>query len=638
MSETIYNRHDESKGYRAHLFRASRGLQSAELNEIQSNLLYRLRDIGDALFKDGSVLSGSQPILSDTGDLRLFDSSVYIRGQVYPVAGTVLQVPMTGAVAVGVYYKTVTITELEDPTLRDPAEGTRNYDEPGAARQKVTLTWGLPNVEGAGDFFPVHTVQDGDLLRTTPPPELDGVVQLVAKYDMNSNGHYIVDGLETRVLSSDDTTQVLSISEGSCHVNGLEISKTTATRRTFVAAPDTDTILSEPHAFTDSGDGTATITLNKGPIAAVARVNVTKRTTQTLTHGAFTGAIDQLPDPSVLSIVSVVQGGTTYTSPASYIFANNALDWSPGGAEPAPGSTYTVTYDHVVQVTPLAVGTDTIKVGTALNGTTLYVDYSWKVPRVDRVVIDENGALAVVKGQPSKYVPRAPDVPRGALGLATLTQTWRGAPTVTNDGVKVTPMSELAYMKKQIEDLYDLVAQERLRNQANASDPSAKKGVFVDSFTDDAQRDQGIDQTAAVFDGLLTLGVSTTLTTVSTGKMNEAELLPFEYEVVLEQSMATGEMKVNPYMAFAPIPAKMLLDQPVDRFTEVRTRWASPITQRVRSWSGSKSVTQELSRTVSDAEYLRVIDVNIEASGFGPGEQVVSATFDGVPVTLVSIA
>lgn len=639
MSETIYNRHDESKGYRGHLFRASRGLQSAELNEIQTNLLYRLRDIGDVLFKDGSVLSGSQPILSDTGDLRLFDSMVYIRGQVYPVAGTVIQVPMLGTGVVGVYFKTSIVTELEDASLRDPAEGTRNYDEPGAARLKVTLTWGVPNVVDAGDFFPVHTVQDGDLLRTAPPPELDGVLQLVAKYDMNSNGHYVVDGLETRVLSEDAGVQVLSISEGNCHVNGFEIRKNTATRKTFEAAPDTDTIVSEPHVFTDSGNGTAVITLNKGPIAAVTRVNVTKRTTQTITHGSFTGAVDQLPDPSILSIVSVKQGGTTYNTPADFIFTNNNLDWSPGGAEPAPGSTYTVVYDHVVQVAPLEVDTDTIKVGTALNGTTIYVDYSWKVPRVDRVVINEDGLLSVVKGQPSKYVPRAPDVPRGSLGLATLTQTWRGAPLVTNNGVKVTPMSELAYMKQQIDDLYDLVAQERLRNQANASDPAAKKGVFVDPFNDDTQRDQGIDQTAAVFGGFLMLGIEATISTMSTGKLKEAELLPYELEVVLEQSLTTGAMKINPYMAFEPIPAKMRLDQPVDRFTEVRTRWSSPVTQRVWwwQWSGVGSVTQETSRTTHEAEYLRVIDVNIEASGFGAGEQVQSATFDGVPVTLVPI-
>lgn len=635
----IYNRHNESKGYREHLFRAAKGLQSAELNEIQTNLLYRLRDIGDVLFKDGDIISGTQPILSDDGTLRLFDSLVYIRGQVYPVAAATVTVPLTGEVSVGVYYKTSIITELEDPTLRDPAVGTRNYDEPGAARRKVVVSWGLPNVVDAGDFFPVHAVHDGNLLQNSPPPELDGVLQLVARYDMNSNGHYVIDGLETRVIDSTPTSQTFSVSEGECHVNGFEVNKNTATRIVFTPEPDVDTVVGEPHVFTDSGDGTAVITLNKGPIAAVTAVRITKRTSTTLTHGAFTGVSDPLPDESVLSIVEVKQGGTTYTKDVDFIFTGDELDWSPGGAEPAPGSSYQVTYDHIIVVQPLAVTDDTIKVGLALTGTTTYTDYSWKVPRIDRVVVDEKGRISVVKGQPSKYVPKMPDAPRGTLPLSIIRQTWRGAPTVVNNGVKVTPMSELEGMKSQIADLYDLMAQEILKNQANASDPAAKKGVFVDPFNDDSQRDQGIEQTASVFGGMLMLSIDAELATLSNNKMAAAEVLPFEYEPILEQSLATGEMKVNPYMAFEPIPSKVRLVQPVDRFTEVKTSWGSPITKRIWDWqwTGVSSTTEEVSRKTSEAEYLRSIPVIIEADNFGPAEEVLSVTFDGVPVTLTPV-
>ena len=46
-------------------------------------------------------------------------------------------------------------------------------------------------------------------------------------------------------------------------------------------------------------------------------------------------------------------------------------------------------------------------------------------------------------------------------------------------------MSDIEAMRESIHDLYSLVAQERLRNDANAQEPSAKLGIFVDPFFDD---------------------------------------------------------------------------------------------------------------------------------------------------------
>ena len=51
-------------------------------------------------------------------------------------------VAAAGLVRVGVYLLDEVITELQDPTLRCPAVQTRNYNEPGAGRLRVTPTWG----------------------------------------------------------------------------------------------------------------------------------------------------------------------------------------------------------------------------------------------------------------------------------------------------------------------------------------------------------------------------------------------------------------------------------------------------------------------------------------------------------------
>jgi hypothetical protein len=63
----------------------------------------------------------------------------------------------------------------------------------------------------------------------------------------------------------------------------------------------------------------------------------------TVTHGGYVGAADQMPlAPD--SISNVLQSGVAFTDPADYIWDGAyTLDWSPGGKEPAPGSTYYLT-------------------------------------------------------------------------------------------------------------------------------------------------------------------------------------------------------------------------------------------------------------------------------------------------------
>ena len=51
----LFNRYDPAKHYDRHLFLPDRILQSAELNELQSNLTARTADIASAFFSDGAI-------------------------------------------------------------------------------------------------------------------------------------------------------------------------------------------------------------------------------------------------------------------------------------------------------------------------------------------------------------------------------------------------------------------------------------------------------------------------------------------------------------------------------------------------------------------------------------------------------
>ena len=117
------------------LYRAGLGLQSPELNEMQAITGEVIRRIADRLISDGAVLSGGAVVINaDTGATTCAAAEIYLRGRVRDVAERKLTIPTTGTVEIGVWLTETVVTELEDPTLRDPCEGTRNYDEPGAAR------------------------------------------------------------------------------------------------------------------------------------------------------------------------------------------------------------------------------------------------------------------------------------------------------------------------------------------------------------------------------------------------------------------------------------------------------------------------------------------------------------------------
>jgi len=175
-----------------------------------------------------------------------------------------------------------------------------------------------------------------------------------------------------------------------------------------------------------------------------------------------------------------------------------------------------------------------------------------------------------------------------------------------------------------------LVAEERLKNDANARSPAAKKGIFVDPFFNDNMRDLGIEQTAAIVDRCLELPISATVH--DTGKAENPWMLPFTLEPLINQPLRTGSMKINPYQAFDPLPAivKMVLD--TDRWTEVQTVWNSSTTRRFSSAAVSNLGTGDLvSSRTTEASTMRSIPQKFIVDGFKPNERL-TVIFDGITV------
>lgn len=655
-----YDRFDSSKEYEQHLFRAGYVLQSAELNEVQTAINTRIQGIGDALFKDGDVIRDAAVVVdSDTGIVRCESGALYLRGAVRGVPPATFVVATTGVVSVGVYLVTTAVTELDDPGLRDPAALTRNYQEPGAGRKKVSAKWGFAGDGQVGDFFPVYTIEDGNLNAKDAPPNMDSVTQALARYDRDSaGGTYVVSGLSVQRM--DDLVsgeQIYTVSEGRARVNGYGVELQTSRRLVYPAVPDLRAINSEPHVSATAG--AQRINVDRTPINDISEIDITAEKTVTLTHGGFVGAMDPLPDTAVLQLLEVKQGGTTYNIGVDVKLTSGQVDWSLTGAEPATGSSYTVKYQYITQVTPTAVDDTGFTVTGAVVGSLVSVTYNQKLPRIDRLVMTPEGAFAWVQGVSADYNPRRPTVSNDLLPLASVYQAWGDGSYVTDDSVRVVPMTDLASISGRIDYMLGLISQQRLESSANLKEAIQKKGLFVDPFLDDTLRDAGTAQTAAITGEELTLPVDLFAVLQMPGDVTTETSLTYSLSIAIQQLLRTGSMKINPYMAFDPLPAVVKLTPAVDRWTQTLTTWASPTTQKfvvdqriLDSWhlrvfgtgfdrypsSTTSSTSSTLLSTASTAiENLRQIEVRFEISGFGANEPLSSVTFDGIPVTVTEI-
>ena len=613
-----YNRFNPADRYREWRFHEGRALQSAEVNELQSLFKDMLSGVSNVLFRDGAVLADAIVFIDPTSGLtQLGAGLIYLRGGAHPVRASTFSIPVDQNVQIGVYVTEEVVTYLDEPGLRDPATGTRNFNQAGADRLRVVLTWGYEGDTQEGDFYSIYDVENGILINQEPPPQIAGVNEALATYDRESNGgSYIVDGLRTTVLNrgspnltqnpdfaadatgwgayrngvlttsggrlrvqgaamsnfgfrqtiADDLVQdqtyrvsfdardvdsgatqvvvqvdklgqvymtrtfdglttalqsfsfdfigrpgnarvtiyvvgthngqtvefdnvefgvagdyALSVDRGVANVNGYKVSRTAATRVTRQDNADLRFIESEAKVFADDGSGRMTVQVNRGPLQRFVDTDVQFRRSEDLTRGPVANTADTVPEPSVVNIVRINQGSTVYTQGTDYRLLNGTIDWSLGGREPAGGSTYTVQYDYIGNATVDNITPDGFRIAppageTIVAGSSFTYDYFQKLPRRDRIVLNVDGELSYVEGVGHPTLPQIPATPVATLALCTVSLDWNGPPQVENDGILAITFSQLDTMQQQIDDLFFLVSEERLKANATALAPAALRG------------------------------------------------------------------------------------------------------------------------------------------------------------------
>lgn len=613
-----------------------RFVQGAELNEAQTIQRARTERIGRLVVSDGDRIERGEAVVDVDGEsIILTAGRVYAAGDVWEVNGaTLTDVPMTGRIEVGIRLIKTYITHEDDPTLLGLVPGSAAEGEPGAAREVGTASWAWEGDNGEGEFFAVYTLQDGVILDQVGPNILAPALQAIQEYD-RPNGNYIVSGCKVTALGANAGNQIFSISEGEANINGAKRTRLVALRH---SEPEDWDELAIPGETTTYPSGPShTYTVAEGPIGVINSILLTKQKTVSVTRGAIANGADGLPDTSVIQIVSVTQGGTTYVQGSDYTRVNNSVDWGLAGAEPAAGSSYTVTYRYRASVTAESFTAYTITVSGGATGGDIITAYTKKMPRVDRLCLAEDGSPLYVKGISARSNPRAPIVPSNALNLAKIENNWVDTPTVTNDGTPSLTWDQLWRYLDRIVDLDRLIQLDRLKNDIDFKEPVAKKGTFVDPFVDDTYRDAGVAQTGAIADGMLGLAIQPTFYYAT---LSAPVMLDAVEEVLISQPLKTLCEKINPYANFTPLPGRLALTPAVDFWTVSQTQWLSGQTQEfnrgTRTDGGplvtTSTDTRLVDRRVEQAQFLRQISLAFTISGFGAGEILQELTFDGVNV------
>ena len=90
-----FDRFDSVKGYKKLLFLSGKGLQAAELNELQDGIFNELKLIASHLIRSGSIISGGEINAITLTTIQIKSGTIYADGFTYEAPTRT--VPITGS-------------------------------------------------------------------------------------------------------------------------------------------------------------------------------------------------------------------------------------------------------------------------------------------------------------------------------------------------------------------------------------------------------------------------------------------------------------------------------------------------------------------------------------------------------------
>lgn len=634
---------DESKQFNQILAVPGRVIQAREFTQAQTMMYSFLQSLSDAILKDGGIISGMNYSLSaDKKTCTIEDGKVYVEGRVHTFKKQSIAMKGVGRERIGVKVRYEIITEEQDPSLRDPAQNMANFGQPGAHRLKAVPILALNDDEAST----LYEFQDGGLMMEAAKPELDVISDTLARRTYDESGNYRVNGLELYAEPYNADYIQLTVEVGKAYIKGYEVTKGVPVKRLLPISKDVRTILNEPKTYVT---GTDRYALNNFPAKKINSVVAMVQVTKSITRGSMSGGIDSLTPNPVVSIQEVKQGDTVYVQGTDYQLTQDGVDWSLGGAEPAIGSTYQVTWRYnkiLVPNTDYRLEQITGEWGDTkdyilflngsrpVNNSQFTIDYDFYLYRVDAVSLDQTGDIIITQGQPDKantvQVPTVSNPDWLNLGYVMLPPNSGNAKAKTNTVTRLD-MATLQRMLKRLEDVEYNQAVTQLDQEAIAGEPPSDLiGIFSDGFT---SVDRG-DITHPDFTAMYSLEDGMIMIPLVNSKVQKPNIAvsgtnakvwgrivsaPMSEVVAAQQIYATSTMRINPYLAFNTLGVLKLnpeVDNWVDEsFIEVQNTEFE--TRKFYRWYGASHLSEKWRYDVN----ADIMDLTI-VEGNGTGQKV----------------
>lgn len=497
-----HDKYDHSKQYTQLLAVPGRVAQARELTEIQSTMKDIIKSLGDSMMKDGNIIEGCQ-VIPDKERKRVTVTSgrVYMNGMVLSLPESSVDITASGPEIIGVKLKETIITYTDDPSLRDPALGYENYNQPGCDRLKSEVE--VVRVTETSDSVAVlASLFNGELTTEQQAPNYSALNDTLARRTYDESGSYIVDGLKVRVenILNDPNSFNVVVEPGKAYVHGYEL--TIPSARRIKMPRSTTSVNVNPRYNYSSG---ATYLLTTGPYTkAINNVNGSLETTESVTINSSQGAA--LSYNSAYKILRVTKDGQNIAA-SSYRLEQGPTSYIRWNDTTYPGDNVVVTYYYTIdfvkdrdyelyldsnnnhylrwkETSPL----------TPVEGESLLISYEKYLARKDTTYIDQYGNISVLKGIPADYgFEIAPDAPAYTLALAAVMSPPGGTVdqrddyrniNVTNVGLTRFTMSDIHSILKRIRTLeYDQTVLS-LNNEAKEYGTDDKRGIFTDAFID----------------------------------------------------------------------------------------------------------------------------------------------------------
>lgn len=635
-----YDDYDPAKGYTKLLAIPGRVEQAREFTQLQTILWDFLGRYGDAIFSNGTIISGCALVIND-GIATITSGRIYLDGAIRLVDACSLEITGVGTEYIGAKVVSTIITENEDNTLRDPAQNYKNFGQPGSHRlqEKVVFIATSSTADLAtttaneGGATTVFTLENGEILKAESTSEEESYLfETLARRTYDENGSYKVEGLilQNRNQSKEEGIAI-SVSQGKAYVNGYEVTKPTSSTLIIDYATDTRRILNEPKNVEDAD--AREYKLNNIPAKAITRVTCTVKARDYLVRGSIRGGSDSLTHNSVVAIQRVTTNAMlaenrAYVQGTDYQLSNDSVDWSPSGDEIGIGNEYIVDYTYKKDMAL----TDDFVLLNAFNestgkyesklvlvnedslpelGSQILIDYDYYLARKDLITLDQRGVYTIHKGVPN--VERLVESPinqdnrRLVIGTVLVKAGYssmaadsnlQNISLSTNDSTRLS-QENLFNMKKRIDDLeYNTALSDLDQEAAEGESATLLRGIFTDGFIGLTKADTGsrfFDCCIDLDNGELTLPVSTDITqvipneevtTTNISKLGSVYMAPYVDELIASQPSATEPMLVNPYAVYNAM-AIVQLNPSVDNWIDSSTVYVNEtktVTATLRRW------------------------------------------------------